>query len=209
MSAEQLKKFIGPLVQALEAADAKSGEQGVRAWLDARIKDPKKVSAARHRLAEIGIAPERLERFPAEQVILLDEKRELEARFDDMTKFGRFPFWQIEALEKEPKAKPEPAIFADALLPAMVSVRRSQARLDQRIALLRLVEAVRLYAADHKSTLPAKLSDFTVPLADDPITGKPFRYELKCAAAHIRGSPPSGEEKNPHFNIHFEVTLQK
>jgi hypothetical protein len=209
MNADQLKRFIGPLEQALEINDDKTGKQGVRAWLDARTKDPSKVKAARHRLVEIGLAPERLERFPAEQVILLDEKRELEARFDDMMKVGSFPPWQVEGLGRESKAKPEPALFADALLPAITSVRRAQARLDQRIALLRQVEALRLYAADQKRALPAKLSDFTVPLPNDPITGKPFRYELAGGAAHIRGSPPAGEEKNAHFNIHFEVTLQK
>ena len=37
-------------------------------------------------------------RFPADQVILLDEKRELEIRFDDAMKTSAFPFWQIEAL---------------------------------------------------------------------------------------------------------------
>ncbi len=63
------------------------------------------------------------------------------------------------------------------MIPASLSVRQAQARIDQRIALLRHVEALRLYAAEHNGTLPAKLADITVPLPVDPITGKPFRYE--------------------------------
>jgi hypothetical protein len=47
-----------------------------------------------------------------------------------------------------------------------------------------------------------------VPLPDDPFTGKPFRYELIGTTAHLRGSPPPGMEKEPAFNIHYEVTLQ-
>jgi len=121
----------------------------------------------------------------------------------------KFPTWQIEAFTRQAKPNKEPALFADALMPSSTSVRHAQARLDQRIALLRHVEALRLYAAEHKGTLPAKLTDISVPLPDDPITGKPFRYELKDGAAHVRGSPPSGQEQNPHFNIHYEVALQK
>ena len=102
----------------------------------------------------------------------------------------------------------EPALF-DAAQSALIKVHRAQARLEQRIALLRHVEALRLYAAEHDGTLPAKLSDISVPLPDDPFTGKPYNYQLDGDIAHIRGTPPRGEEKNPGFNVHYEVTLQK
>ncbi len=81
--------------------------------------------------------------------------------------------------------------------------------MDQRIALLRHVEALRLYAAEHDGTLPAKLSDVSVPLPVDPFTGKPFRYEVTGNTAHLRGTPPAGLEKETGFNIHYEVILQK
>ena len=48
-------------------------------------------------------------------------------------------------------------------------VRRAQGRLDQRIALLRHVEALRLYAAEHDGTLPAKLSDDLRAAARRPV----------------------------------------
>ena len=53
---------------------------------------------------------------------------------------------------------------------------------------------------------PAEIS---VPLPEDPFTGGPFRYEVAGATADLRGSPPRGEEKNPEFNVHYEVTLRK
>ena len=93
-------------------------------------------------------------------------------------------------------------------MPAVDSVRRAQARLEQRIALLRHVEALRLYAAEHNGRFPAKLSDVAVLLPDDPFTGKPFRYEITGKTAHLRGTPPPGEEKNFGFNIHYEITLR-
>ena len=78
-------------------------------------------------------------------------------------------------------------------------VRRAQARLDQRIALLRHVEALRLYAAEHDGALPANLSEISVPLPDDPFTGKPFRYEVTGDTAHLRGTPPPGAENEPEL----------
>ena len=82
-------------------------------------------------------------------------------------------------------------------------------KLDQRIALLRHVEALRMYAAEHDGALPAKLSDVSVPLPDDPFTGKPFHYEQTGGTAHIRGTPPARKQNDPLFKIHFEVTIQK
>jgi len=48
-----------------------------------------------------------------------------------------------------------------------------------------------------------------VPLPDDPFTGKPFTYKVVGGVAHLRGSTPKGEEKNPGYNVRFEVTIQK
>jgi hypothetical protein len=192
MSAAQIKKFV--------------------AHMDKLIGDGnpiKPVRAARRRLVEGGLPEERLLRFPADQVILLDEKREYEVRRDDVMKLLSLPAWHAEALAAQYKLNKEPALFADALVPGTYNVRRAQARLDQRIALLRHVEAVRLFAAENDGTLPVKLSDVPVPLPDDPFTGKPFRYEVDGNTAHLRGSPPKGEEKEAVFNVHYEVTLQK
>ena len=208
MSKDQLNKFIPFIHKQLGLGEGPSTKPGVRAWLDARTKDDAVVSAARQRLVEHGLSAERLTRFPADQVLLLDEKRELEERFDDVMKTIRFPFWQVEALAAQNKVKKPPDMFADELF-AFHHVPLAQGRVDQRIALLRHVEALRLYAAEHDGTLPAKLSDVPVPLPVDPFTGKPFRYEVTGNTAHLRGTPPAGKETDTTFNIHYEVTVPK
>jgi hypothetical protein len=143
-------------------------------------------------------------------VILLDEKREYEVRRDDSMKLMNVPIWQVQTLAAEiEKAHKAPTVFAETLAEGLYNVRKAQARLDQRIALLRHIEALRLYAADHHGSLPATLSNLAVPLPDDLTTGKPFRYEVIGTTAHLRGSPPMGEEKNAGFNVHYEVTIQK
>jgi hypothetical protein len=209
MSAERLKKFIAEKEQLLQVGDPKPGTPTVRAWMDERTKDPATVSAARRRLVEYGIPEERLARFPAEQVILLDERRETEVRLDEGTKTFSIPPWQAEALDVHGTVLKPPALFADVLMPAFDKANRLRWRLYQRIALVRHVEALRLHAAEHGGALPARLSDLTVPLPEDPFTGKPFRYDVSGNTAHLRGTPPPAEEKNPSFNLHYEVTLQK
>src|SRR5262249_2666864 len=141
MSQDRLKKLIEHIDQALNIRSA-------RDWVDARIKNETLLQAARSRLVEVGFPEERLGRLPAGQLILLDEMREFEVRRDVLAKLMPLPAWQAEALAGPSKANKEPALF-DAALPNYLKVRRLQGRLEQRIGLLRHVEALRWYAAEH------------------------------------------------------------
>jgi hypothetical protein len=201
MSKDQIRKLIAHIEKVL-------GKKDVHAWLAARIKDERNLSAARQRLIDGGFAAERLLRFPAEQVMLLDQMHEFEVHREELGKLMPLPAWQMEVLADQTKAKEEPSLF-DAAISAQRKVRRAQGRLEQRIALLRHVEALRLYAADHEGKLPEKLSDVAVPLPSDPFTGKPFHYRVEGSTAHLRGTPPSGLEKEAAWNVHYEVTIQK
>jgi hypothetical protein len=207
MSEDQLKKLIAFFDKVLKE-EFVIRDRSVRAWVEARAKDEALIRAARRRLVEVGLPEERLLSFPAGQVVLLDAKREYEVRRDELMKLMNLPAWQVEALVPKAKASKESDLF-DFVLPAVDKVRRAQSRLEQRIALLRHVEALRLYAAAHDGKLPEKLADVGVPLPDDPFTGKPFRYNAEGATAHVRGSPPPGLEKEPVYNVHYEVTIQK
>jgi hypothetical protein len=187
-------------------------EKSMRAWLNERNKDEKLLRAARARLVETGLAQDRLERFPADQVLLLDQKRYYEELRDDAMKLMKLPSWEIEQQAGKLK-RPKAGVFEEGLfgglVPALLKVRRAQGRLEQRIALLRHVEALRMYAAAHDGKLPAKLSDCPVPLPVDPFSNKPFRYEVDGATFHLRGTPPAGEAKSPGYNVHYQVTIRK
>lgn len=207
MTPDRIKKLTSH-IDKLRELEAGKKAKSTRAWLDARNQDETYLAAARRRLVEYGLPEERLMRFPADQVILLDEKREYEVRRDDAMKFMNLPTREAEEqLGKLPPRK-DPTLF-DFFLPAPTRVRRAQGRLEQRVALLRHVEALRLYAADHDGKLPDRLDDVTVPLPPDPFTGRPFRYAVEGATAHLRGSPPRGEEQNPAYNVHYEITVRK
>jgi hypothetical protein len=208
MTPDQIKRFIARMDMLLgDGKPVKPGESRVRAWLAARSPKEELVKAARRRLVEVGLAEERLLRFPADQVILLDERREYEVRRDEIIKLTNLPVWVREAQGSRTRPTQEPMLLAE-LIPGLDGVFRAQGRLDQRIALLRHVEALRLYAAEHNGAWPAKQSEIAVPLPDDPFSGRPFRYERSGATAHLRGTPPPGDAKNPFLNVHYELTVR-
>ena len=208
MSEDQLKRFITPLDVALAGRKPiKPGD--VRTWLEMRTKDEGEVRAARRRLVEYGLPEERLLRFPADQVILLDEKREYEVHRDDVLKLMNLPMRQAISLAAQIEPSKERALFADPMVEGLLSINRPQARLDQRNRPAPARRSLGMYAGEHDAHFPRSYPSLSVPLPDDPFTGGPFRYEVNGGTASLRGSPPPGEEKNPVYNVHYEVTLRR
>jgi hypothetical protein len=204
MTPAQLKKLITH-IEKLRASRQTPSQEKTQAWLEARIKDPVFLIAARSRLVEYGILEERLLKFPAEQLLLLDEKREYEVRRDEFMKLMTLPIWQFqEQAARIDQTKDEPFFAYGVLVSSILKYRRDQGVHEQRFALLRHVEALRMYAAEHKGLLPEKLSDITLPLPVDRFTGKPFRYSREGATAHLRGNQSPGAEGIP---VHYEITI--
>jgi hypothetical protein len=207
MNREQLKKVIQHIDRIREIAQDKK-EKSTREWLDEHIKDKAFMEAARQRLLEAGFSEERFQSFPPEQFLLLSEKVGYEIRRDDEMKYMNLPDWQADEIMAKFPTKAGPGLF-DILVPSLRKVRQASMRLSQRFALLRHVEAIRMYAAEHDGKLPEKLADIALPLPVDPVTGKSFRYNLEGTTAHLRGSPAKGMEMNVAFNLHYEITIQK
>jgi hypothetical protein len=216
MTAEEIEKVVSRLSGSLGFAREQAGQppRSMRAALKARVNDSERVKAARIRLVGTRSVEELIwkiasvAQFPPVQIILLDEKREYEAQCDERAKLLALVPWQIDALAGEDCGCGEDGLFAD-FLPDIIKLRRMQARLEQRVALLRHVEALRMYAAAHNGNLPQHLVEVAVPLPNDPFTGKPFVYKVEAATAHLHGTPPRGEEKNADYNIHYEITIRK
>ncbi len=211
MTEPEMAEFVSRWSGAMNFAREQAGRapRSLRTRLKARVEDPERVGAARRRLVEASHGPDLVETLPPTQVILVDEKRDYEIHRDERMKLLALPLWQIDPLVgAEEHASDGDGLFAD-LLPDIIKLRRSQGRLERQIALLRHVEALRLYAASHGSELPPKLSDISVPLPGDPFTGKPFDYHVEGATAHIRGRLREGEVEDPGYDVHYEVTLRK
>jgi hypothetical protein len=207
----EMEAFVSRISGLFGFAREQAGQppRSLRTELRARVKDRERVSAARRRLVAAGCADELLAKYAPVQIVLLDEKRDYEVQRDERVKLLALPLWQIDSLAcREGHNQRRDALFAD-LLPDIIKLRRTQGRLEQQIALLRHVEAVRLYAAEHEGRLPARLSHMTVPLPVDPFTGKPFDYAVEGAIAHIRGSSIRSEKNDLEYDVDYEVTLRK
>jgi hypothetical protein len=182
-------------------------------WLLERLKDEKWLTDTRQWLIEMGLSEARVKKYPPEQVMFQNLVKKYEIVRDDGEKWMHFPFWVAEPeLTKFGTTKADASEedrIVSSLVAAFHKVRRSQARIDQRIAMLRIVEASRLYASANNGKLPASLADIKVPIPVDPFSGKAFRYKVDGATATLVGSPPKGEEKTAVYNIRYEVTIRK
>lgn len=146
--------------------------------------------AAKKSLVARGRKPADVEAMPVLQVVLLDAYEEVRRKNDAEVRWLALPYWQgIPMLAKEAAARGasrDEEGLLDMFRAAYNRVVWSMARFDRRIAALRLIEAIRLYAAGHDGRLPAKLSDITeVPLPLDPTTGKEFEYRTTDSGAEI------------------------
>ncbi len=235
MTEEELEKVVSRLSGVMGFTRAQAGKPypSLRAGLAARTKDAEKVRVLRDRLLEakrhalvrrsrneatarafvnnvleLTSATDVIRKMPPLQLILLDEKQKVEALCDERMKLLGLATWQIDKLGGDELERGSYGLLSD-LAPHVIKTRREQARLEQRIALLRHVEALRLYAARHKGKHPDTLSAIAVPLPNDPLTGKPFVYEVEKATAHLRGDTSQPGEGKAACAARYDVTLRK
>jgi hypothetical protein len=184
----------------------------VEAWMQERLKDPEWLTAARKYLIEREYPSGAVAKYPAEQVLFFKLYAKARLRREEALKWMNVPYWQAEdgfiELTKPP-AEMEDKI-AQVLVMAVPKVRASHVRLEQRLALLRVVEAIRLDAARNGGKLPASLSDLSVPIPMDPVTGKPFAYKLDGMTALLEGKltrVEGGTASTVHYK--YEIRLRK
>ena len=85
-------------------------------------------------------------------------------------------------------AKVGPTALFTSVIPALQAAMTSSLRIDRQVAVLRVMEALRLYAASHDGRFPESLDKIKeVPVPDDPATGEPFIYRAADSAAILHG----------------------
>lgn len=185
--------------------DEDKKEQRPSVYFAKQLKDKEAVAAATARLKEFGHKPEELAKLPPLQLLMMDDFAQYQATLDDYLKWTNVPAWQVPAdLGKNSRRGP-----FGSLLPQYEKVTQARLRVQQVIALLTVAESVRAHAAANGGKLPEKLDAVKLPLPVDPVTGKPFLYELKDGKAVLRGTPPAGREDQPSFNRVYEITVRK
>jgi len=177
---------------------------------------------AKKALIDAGRPKDKVEAMPHFQVALLHSFLSYNRLSDEVLSYQNLPPWEAyakaEAFDRKlrrdlaTKGEPDaPAIpLARLVMPAYVKVMRGQIRVERRIAALRIVEAIRLYAAAHDGKLPnslAEIKDVTIPV--DPLTGKAFEYEIIENTAVLKGAIPPEEKTRPGEWLTYEVTIRK
>ena len=95
------------------------------------------------------------------------------------------------------------------LLPATASAMEASNRRDVSVAADRVIEAIRMYAAQNGGKLPQSLSEITaVPVPVNPRFGTPFPYKLEgdTATLEVRRmtEPPEPMREADYL---FEITI--
>ena len=172
-------------------------------------------SDAKQFLAGRGFSQQRIEAMPAAQAVLIYQKQEYLEMRDNLFKWFALPYHQsrprLEEAEKligrHHKKGLKDNLFR-VLIPALYRVAFIEARLDRHIALLRTVEAIRMFAADHSGRLPASLAEITsVPIPSDPVTGEDFIYR-RIDARNVRLEAPISPAESKRRPV-YELTLRK
>ncbi|MCC7473843.1 MAG: hypothetical protein IT425_00485, partial [Pirellulales bacterium] len=132
-----------------------------------------------------GMERDRVEQMAVGQVLAIYSDRIYRQYADDFEKCWYVPFAEMNkyggaADQRLASAGPlgtsddrEIVPIASMLLPGLRSARTAQGRLEREIASLRVIEALRMHAANHNRQLPKSLDEITaVPVPLNPATGK-------------------------------------
>jgi len=105
------------------------------------------------------------------------------------------PYWQAEPglrsaerrLNDLRSSGEELFPLGSLLLPAVRNMKLTHARAERRTETLRLLEALRMFAARHGGRLPKSLEELaaSTPLSIDCLTGRPFAYTLEGEEARL------------------------
>lgn len=172
--------------------------------------------AARKYLLDQGRMEKDIDELPVLQVVTMHYLAQFDRVFDEAVKWQNLPYWQAHAgLRKATEALGQPPQQMGGLYHPRILVSTLdklflfRTQLDRRLAALQVVEALRLYAADNRNKLPARLLDIRdLPLPVDPVTGKAFEYKLEGNRAVLSG-PASSSERYPNerSSIRYEITI--
>jgi hypothetical protein len=179
---------------------------------------------AKRALQAQGYSGPRAEALPPFQVVALDAVRGYRRAWQEYVKWVRVPggwrepgYRPAAGRSAEARERLDRLVFGGLLRARQVGDPAALEKaytaidaVDRRFAALRCVEALRLYAAGHAGRLPAALADVgEVPVPFDPLTGRPFDYEVHGDAATLTGPLPPGARPASVHPLSYEIVLRR
>jgi len=158
--------------------------------LDRRCQQLRTV--AEQALIESGFKEDQVEAMSLHHISVLYTVTRHRLLLEQAIKYVSLPFPQamagIDAAIEQAKQEQHIVPIAPRTGPGMRGPRIAIARLERQIAVLRVIEALRIFGARHQGQLPERLEDITaVPVPFDPVTGQAFIYLRDGEKAMLRG----------------------
>lgn len=171
--------------------------RGLESKLRLTAMSLKTYPAAKQHLRNKGRSAAEVDQMPVPQVILMYLADTYEEVSQEYAKWGSLPFSETperravdDKVSRELKQRNDLSSPLDTFVGPMTFYLGGALRTDRRIAELRLLEALRHFAATHGNRLPRQLSEIQdVPLPLDPVTGRVFEYRLDGETAIIELCP--------------------
>ncbi len=164
---------------------------------------------AKQFLMERGMTAEQVEKMGVPETLERYFIRSLDEAYDDQFKWLNLPLPEGAPhymAEREPLSLNQGNLFARVFLPWLGQAKVVATRIDRQIAMLRIVENIRAFAADAKSpALPDSLDQLPLPVPLNPMTGKPFLYERHGDTATLIDPGYNGK---PTEGYRYEITLR-
>lgn len=181
---------------------------------DPAAKSPDLAQAREFVARTQGLPADKVEAMPPAQVLLLFIRGTYREDRDDWYRASYLPYPQARPAFDDSAKRLHDApiseghISARLLLPALSKVMSHQIAVERRLSALRVIEALRLYAAAHAGHLPEKLDNVTeVPIPNDPGTGQPFDYHSEGDTAMLTSRIPG--DPSPNYDQRYQLTVRK
>lgn len=218
MSADQADDLVRMLVGIIGQVKAQTGEDTTESRIALGLLIAKYYPEAKRFLISHGHSPARVAAMPPVQVVTHYSLLRYFHLRDEFLKCVNLPYWEAipgaarveREIMRDRRTLEGGLPIAGLILPATMRVIQAPARLDRRIAALRCIEALRIYAAAHEGRLPLRLDDVTeVPIPPDPLTGKPFAYRVEGNTAILSGPALARDPLTAFSALTYEATLQR
>lgn len=160
--------------------------------------------SAREYLCETcKLEPSKVDALPTAQVVFLAIVRFNERDADEGAKWSLLPIDTVirnKHYQDWQQARPETfrkagwVSIPSKVLSFGIFSSESRNRVQQHIAVMQTIEAIKLYGASNQGKLPQTLDETPLPCPNDPFTGKPFFYEVSNGEALLKARATSWAE---------------
>ncbi len=193
LSADEINRVHQSFQETLKVG-VQNGDFKLKEGFDLNRAAAQAASEAKKSLEAFGVPAQTvaamtgLQRYFAYSIV---EHRKL---YDDARKWTYLPYAELHkrlgdqiTRLNQVKEKDELGLLVSSLMmPAIQKVVDTEFRVKQRIAAMRVIEALRLHAAQ-TGKWPGTLEEITqVPIPIDPFSNRPFRYEFKGDQATLK-----------------------